>query len=98
MDNKKENKLNTIKMEIFYLNLIIKIEKKKENKLDTMIMEKFYLNLIIKMENKKENKLDTMKMEKLLNFIINIIITIEKNFNTMKIVKCKSNIYRLIID
>ena len=74
MENMKENKLNTIKMELFQVNIFIKMENKKENKLITMKMEIFKWNHILKMDMKKENKLDTMKME-ILNF--NIIIKME---------------------
>ena len=39
MENKKEKKLDTMKMEKLKGESIIKMENKKENKLDTMKME-----------------------------------------------------------
>ena len=73
-ENKKKNKLITTKMEIFNLNIFIKMENRKENKLNTMKMEMFNLIIFVKIEKKKENKLNTMKME---IFILNIFIKME---------------------
>ena len=52
MENKKEKKIITMKMEIFKRNIFIKMENQKENKLHTIKLEIFKRN-IVKMENNK---------------------------------------------